>query len=89
MALTGRLVANVYGKNGNALESGTGTVNGRKNYFSNSGNDFYAAPISGSNATFNGVTVNSVIEVYPTGLKVNSDLYYCVETVAQLVSNGI
>lgn len=86
MALTLRIVANLYGKNGNALERQGDTPNGRKNYFANTGNDFYAAPIGTS---FNGVTCNSVIEVYPTGLKVNSDLYYAVETVAQLVSNGI
>lgn len=86
MALTGRLVANLYGKNGNALEDKNGTQNGRKNYFSNSGNQFYTAPAGSS---FNGVTCNSVIEVYPTGLKVNPDLYYAVETVAELVTNGI
>jgi hypothetical protein len=88
MALTSRIIANVYGKNGNALESGVGTVTGRLNYFSNSGNQFYAAPLTGPNYSFNGITVNSVVEVYPTGLKVNSDKYYCVETVAQLVTNG-
>ncbi len=86
MALTLRIVANLYGKNGTPLEKQGGTQNGRKNYFANTGNDFYAAPIGTS---FNGVTCNSVIEVFPTGLRVNSDLYYAVETVAELVTNGI
>lgn len=86
MALTSRIVANLYGKNGGALENKTGTQNGRLNYFANNGNTFYAAPVG---TTFNGITVNSVIEVFPTGLKVNSDLFYAVETVAQLVTNGI
>ena len=85
MALTGRLIANIYGKNGNALESKSGVQNGRTNYFSNTGNQFYPAP---DGTSYNGVTCNSVIEVYPTGLKVNSDLYYAVETVADLVTNG-
>lgn len=86
MALTSRIVANLYGKNGNPLEKQGNTPNGRLNYFANNGNTFYAAPIG---TTFLGVTCNSVIEVFPTGLKTNSDLYYAVETVAQLVSNGI
>ena len=87
MALTSRIVANIYGKNLNALEGASGTQNGRVNYFSNSGNNFYS---TGPNPpSFNGVTCNSVIEVYPTGLRVNSDKYYAIETVAQLVINGI
>ena len=86
MALTGRIVANVYGKNGNALDKQGGIANGRINYFSNTGNQFYTAP---TGTTFSGVTVNSVIEVYPTGLKVNPDLYYCVESIATLVTNGL
>lgn len=86
MALTNRIVANVYGVNGNPLEASSGTPNGRKNYFSNDGNQFYPAP---ANTSFNNVTCNSVIAVYPTGLQTNPNFYYCVETVAQLVSNGI
>lgn len=87
MATTLRVVANLYGKNGNALENKSGTQNGRKNYFANTGNTFYDAGPGG--ASFNGVVCSSIIEVFPTGLRVNSDLYYAVETVAQLVSNGI
>lgn len=84
MALTSRIVANVYGKN--AYDISKGTAYGRKEYFANTGNIFYPAPID---TTYMGVTVNSVIEVLPTGLVVDSDKYYCVETIAQLVSNGI
>jgi hypothetical protein len=88
MALTGRIVANIYGKNGNALENKSGTPNGRVNYFANNmGSTFYSVGPDGK--SFNGVVCNSIIEVFPTGLKVNSDLYYAVETVAQLVTNGI
>lgn len=87
MAVTLRVVANIYGKNGSALESKSGTQNGRKNYFANTGNTFYDVGPAG--ASFNGVATNSIIEVFPTGLVVNSDKYYAVETVAQLVSGGI
>lgn len=85
MALTGRILANCYAKNGNQFDSKTGVQNGRINYFPNSGTQFYAAP---SGTSFGGVTCSSIIEVYPTGLKVNPDLYYAVETIAQLVTNG-
>jgi ribulose-5-phosphate 4-epimerase/fuculose-1-phosphate aldolase len=85
MALTGRLIANVYAINGNPVDRTGGTVNGRINYFPNQGTQFYTAP---SGTSFNGVTCNSVISVYPTGLKVNPDLYYCVESIATLVTNG-
>lgn len=86
MALTQRIVANIYGKNGTPLENPLGTQNGRVNYFGNSENVFYAAP---SGTSFNGVVCNSIIEVFPTGLNVNPNKYYAVETPAQLVTNGI
>lgn len=85
MALTGRIIANIYGIDGNQVDKQGGTVNGRINYFANSGNVFYTAP---TGTTFAGVTCNSVIEVFPTGLRVNSKLYYAVETLTQLVANG-
>jgi hypothetical protein len=84
MALTSRIVANVYGID--AYDVSKGIANGRKNYFPNTGNLIYDAPI---NTTYMGVTVNSVIEMLPTGLVVDSKKFYCVETVAQLVTNGI
>ena len=85
MALTGRLIANVYAIDGNAVDRAGGTANGRINYFPNQGTQFYTAP---SGTSFNGVTCNSVISVYPTGLRVNPTLHYCVETLTQLVTNG-
>ncbi len=85
MALTSRIVANIYGKNGNPIEKTTGTPNGRINYFSNDDSTFYTS----NGESFNGVVCNSIIEVFPHGLRVNSDLYYAVETIAQLVTNGI
>lgn len=85
MALTGRIVANIYGKDGNPIEKTTGTPNGRINYISNDGSTFYTS----AGESFNGVVCNSIIEVFPTGLKVNSTKYYAVETIAQLVTNGI
>lgn len=84
MALTQRIVASVYGID--AYDVSKGTAYGRTNYFSNTGNLIYAAPID---TKYCGVTVNSVVEVLPTGLQVDSKKYYCVETVAQLVTNGI
>lgn len=86
MALSNRLVANAYAKNGNQFDSRNGAAMGRLNYFPNSGNLFYAAP---TGTVFAGVTCNSIIEVLPTGLNQISDKFYCVETVAQLVTNGI
>ncbi len=86
MALTLRIVANIYGIDDHAVERAGSVINGRKNYFSNTGNLFYAAP---NGTSFNGVTCNSVIELLPTGLVVNSKKYYAVETPAELVTNGI
>ena len=84
MSLTNRIVANVYGID--AYDVSKGVANGRKNYFPYVGTLIYDAPI---NTTYMGVTVNSVVELLPTGLQVDSKKYYCVETVATLVTNGI
>jgi len=86
MALTSRIVASIYGKDGYDISGGTGTVTGRLNYFANNGNTFYAA---NPGTVYMGVTCNSVIEVFPTGLVTNSSKYYAVQTVAELVSGGI
>ena len=85
MALTSRVIASIYGIDNYALEKGTGTINGRLNYFPNSGNILYTAP---TGTSFNGVTCNSVIELLPTGLVVNSKKYYAVQTLAELISGG-
>jgi hypothetical protein len=86
MALTGgRIVANIYAKNNNPTDRLVGWVNGRTEYFPNSGVIFSAPnPVK----TVNSVTIGSVIEVLPQGLRVNSDFYDAVETPAQLLSNG-
>jgi hypothetical protein len=87
MALTGRLVANIYAIDGNPVDKQGGTANGRINYFPNpGGNQFFTAP---AGTSIGGVTINSFIEVYPTGLRVNSKIYWAVETLTQLVTNGI
>lgn len=85
MALTGRILANVYGKNGVQIEKTGATQNGRINYFPNVGTQFFAP---GSVTTIGSVTIGSIIEVYATGLNQPNTTYQCVETVAQLVSNG-
>lgn len=87
MALTNRIVANVYGMNGNAVDKQGATITGRKNYIANYGlTTFYAAPIGTS---YNGVTCNSRILIFPTGLNQPAITLDCVETVADLVTNGI
>lgn len=85
MAISQHIIANVYGKNGNQLDSKTGTANGRINYFPYNGNHFYTAP---ANTVYAGVTCNSIIEVWPSGLNQFSDKYYCVETIVTLASNA-
>ena len=79
MALTGRIVATVQAVNGASKAS---TVY----YIPTQGSVFY--PLSPTQ-TFNSIVCNSVVEVLPTGLRTGSTTYYCTETVAQLLTNGI
>ena len=81
MALTGRIIASIYGINGNAV----GTAQGLYNSFDKTQAYFYPAPASTS---FNGVTCNSVIVLLPTGLQTNGTKLYTDATTAQLVTNG-
>ena len=81
MALTSRIIASIYGINGNPV----GTNNGVYNSFPNTSAYFYPAPAS---TTFNGVTCNSIIVLLPTGLNVNATKFYSDATTAQLVTNG-
>lgn len=81
MALTSRIIASIYGINGNAV----GTAQGLYNSIPGSAAYFYPAPASTS---FNGVTCNSVIVLLPTGLTVNGTKLYTDATTAQLVTNG-
>lgn len=85
MALTSRVIASIYGIDTYPLEKAGGTINGRLNYFPNTGNLLYTAP---SGISFNGVTCNSVIELLPTGLVTDSKKYYAVQTLAELISGG-
>ena len=85
MALTSRLIANIYAIDGTPVDKQGGVANGRKNYFPNTGNQFYTAPTGTSHA---GVTCNALIFVYPTGSQASGKSYACVETIAELVTNG-
>lgn len=87
MALTGgRITASIYRINDNDLIFGS-AVTGRLNNFGIVGTIFYPAPL-GTTAGPTSITMNSIIEVLPTGLRTNSTKYYTDATVAQLVSNG-
>lgn len=79
MALTGRLIASIYGKNSNAI----GGAGGKMNYFPSSQTYFYSEI-----NTFGSVTTNSVIVLLPQNNQVTPDKFYAVETPAQLVTNG-
>lgn len=81
MALTGRVIASIYGINGNAV----GTAQGMYNSFDKTQVYFYPAP---SGTSFNGVTCNSVIVLLPTGLNQQGSKLYTDATPAQLVTNG-
>lgn len=89
MALTSpRITASIYAieRNFGGRRDIPGATNGRTNVFTNMTMlQFYVAPLA---VTANGVTMNSVIEVYPTGLNQPSVKYYTDSTTAQLISNG-
>lgn len=86
MALTGpRLVANVYSRNGNTLET-RGVQNGRLNEIPFGPGVLFYAP--NPNETAGSVTIGSIIEILPQGLNQLSVKLGCVETVAQLITNG-
>lgn len=89
MALTGRVIFHGYRKNQNDLKKSDGTP------------AYQGVPLNlpaalctlkpaPANTTANGVTMNSIIELLPTGLYKNgqSTLYYSADTVATLNTNG-
>jgi len=82
MALTGRIVASIYRYNAYDIPN---AAPGRTNSFPSAGCFFYQAPLG---ITSNGVTINSIIELLPTGLNVPSTKYYTDSTITQLNSNG-
>lgn len=83
MALTGRIVASVYNYNGNDLPQAG--LSGIANSFPSANAFFYPTP---AGTTANGVTMNSVIQLLPTGLNVNGAKYLTDSTPAQITSAG-
>lgn len=85
MAVTGgRITASIYRINDSDIKF-PGTITGRTENFPNVGVLFYDTP-PGTMA--NGLTMNAIIEVLPTGLTVPSKKYYTPSTAAQILSNG-
>lgn len=85
MALLGRIVASIYRKGINDLPNPGPLIMGRSYTFNSQSCLTYPAP---AGTTAAGVTMNSIIELLPTGLIVDSKLYYTDSTPAQLVTNG-
>lgn len=83
MALTGRVVASIYGINGSGTTSAG--LSGVVNSFPSALTTFKAAP---AGTTMNTVTINSIITLLPSGLKVNTIEYYTDSTTTQLATNG-
>jgi hypothetical protein len=75
------ILASIYGLNTNAF----GTAQGRLVSFP--ANGILVRPVttdSGFNGVFNGVTMNSVIQLLPTGTVVNQPQYYSPKTVTEI-----
>ena len=78
-----QLSASIYGVGVNAI----GTAQGVTMSFPTQGIRIEPASLSlGSNTSFNGVTVQSCIQLLPTGLNVNEKRYYSATAVGTLVS---
>ena len=71
--------ASIYGVNSNARGTAQGVVMG----FPSQNVTIQPAP---SGTTFNGVTVNSVIQLIPGGTVVNQKQYFAAATVATLIT---
>ena len=85
MAVTGgRITASIYRINGNDIKF-DGAITGRTRNFPNVGVELYDLP---PGVTANGLTMNAVIEVVPTGLNQQSTKYYSPSTVAALLAAG-
>jgi hypothetical protein len=82
MALLGRIVASIYRTGVNDIPGGN---MGRAYTFNSQQCLTYPAPAA---TVANGVTMNSIIELLPEGLVVDSKKYYTDSTSAQLVTNG-
>ena len=81
MANNNIFIAPIYGINANA----TGTAQGRSMGFP-SQSCLFRPVITDStfDGTFNGVTVNAIIQLIPSGTVVNQPQYYTNKTVAEL-----
>lgn len=83
MANNNMFLASIYGTNSNA----TGTAQGRLMGFPSQ--SILVRPVITDdtfNGTFNGVTVNAVIQLLPSGTVVNQPQYYTSKTVSEVVT---
>lgn len=88
MALTGgRIIASIYRINQYDIKNVLGTPATQGVIENLPGNlcRFYPAP---ANTTANGVTMNAIIDLLPTGLNQPVTKYYTDSTVAQINTNG-
>ena len=85
MAVTGgRITASIYRINDSDINFDT-AITGRTENFPNVGVLFYDLP---PGVLGNGLTMNAVIEVLPTGLNQPSKKYYTPATAATILSAG-
>lgn len=89
MALTGRIIASIYRINQYDLKNSSGAPAsaGKSESLPSAMCLFYPVPGT-TTVTAAGVTMNSIIELLPTGLNQQSTKYYTDSTVAQLQTNG-
>lgn len=89
MAVTGgRIAASIYGTPAGDFKFGS-AITGRLYNFPNVGVQLYDLPPSGPNSvTSNGILMNAVVEVLPTGLNQPSKKYYTPSTVTALLAAG-
>lgn len=89
MALTGRVIFHAYRKNQYDLKDAAGNpaISGVSTNLAGALCNLSPAP---ANTLANGVTMQSIIELLPTGLYKNgqSTIYYSADTVATLNTNG-
>lgn len=89
MALTGRVIFHGYRKNQYDLKTAAGIPATEGIPFNLPGALCQIRPVEQA-TTANGVTMQSIIELLPTGLYKNgqSTIYYSADTVATLNTNG-
>jgi len=82
MALTGRIITSIYRRDQYDIPN---ALMGRSNSFPSAQCVIFA---TAPGETANGVTMNSVIQLLPSGLNQQSVRYYSADTVATLNTNG-